>query len=296
MKKFILSLSLAGLVTGVFAQQDPIAMKYAPIISADLAKKHLSIIASDALEGRETGKPGADKAAHYIADEFKSLGLQPIVNGSYFFDVPLSENSLNVSFSVNGTASTNGDDFFAYKPATDRTLDVSEIVFVGYGTDTEIAGTDLTGKIVLWINEDKPEAGKTPNTSFRATPARALILKNLQSKSPAIILAASGEMADLLKKNKGYITAARLGIKKDASTEVDKTPGVFWITTGLADQLVKSSGKTYDALKAAGANAQTIKADVKLSYKTITKDVKAVDVLGYLPGSDPKLKDEVVVI
>src|SRR3569833_3167172 len=102
MKKFVLPLILAGVVTGAMAQQNPTAMKYAKIVSPELAKKHLSIIASDEYEGRETGKPGADKAAHYIANEFKSLGLQPIVNGSYFFDVPLFEKTFLISFFVFG--------------------------------------------------------------------------------------------------------------------------------------------------------------------------------------------------
>jgi hypothetical protein len=111
MKKTILTLSLVGLAAGVFAQQNKTAMKYAPIISAELANKHLSILASDAFEGRETGKPGADKAAHYIADEFKALGLQPIVNGSYFFDVAVVQNQFKLnSFAVNGTALTSGKD------------------------------------------------------------------------------------------------------------------------------------------------------------------------------------------
>jgi Zn-dependent M28 family amino/carboxypeptidase len=65
----------------------------------------------------------------------------------------------------------------------------------------------------------------------------------------------------------------------------------------LADQLVKASGKTFEELKAtaagAGVTAQTTKADVKASYTTASKDVKAVDVLGYMPGTD--LKDEVLV-
>lgn len=84
MKKTTLVLALAALTMGACAQQNKTAMKYAPIISAELANKHLSILASDAFEGRETGKPGADKAAHYIADQFKALGLQPIINGSFF--------------------------------------------------------------------------------------------------------------------------------------------------------------------------------------------------------------------
>ena len=70
-----------------------------------MQKKHLSIIASDEFEGRETGKPGAEKAANYIADEFKKLGLQAPVNGSYFLNVPLTENSLKIThFTVNGSS------------------------------------------------------------------------------------------------------------------------------------------------------------------------------------------------
>src|ERR1700740_3024682 len=134
MNKLLLSIPSLGLVTGACAQQNKTAMQYAPIINADLAKQHLSIIASDAFEGRETGKPGADKAAHYIADQFKALGLQPIVNGSYFFDVPLVENSFKVSaFSVNGTSFTSGKDFYATGSADAKTVTASDIVFIGDG-------------------------------------------------------------------------------------------------------------------------------------------------------------------
>jgi Zn-dependent M28 family amino/carboxypeptidase len=300
MKKTSLWLMAMTFAASACAQQNKTAMKYAGIISADLAKKHLSIIASDEFEGRETGKPGADKAAHYIADQFKALGLQPIVNGSYFFDVPLVENSLKITFSVDGQPAVNGQDFYAYRPSADRSLDVNDIVFIGYGTEAEIANTDLTGKILLWINEDKPEAGKTTNTSYRASDARTAIIKNLQSKNPALILAANGEIASTLKRFRANITGGRLTIKEDAKKPAEKQAGLVWVTTALADQLVKSSGKTYNDLKSAAANgatpAQTIKAAVKVAYNTEAKDVKAVDVLGYLPGSDLKLKDEVVVI
>src|SRR4051812_18694459 len=117
MKKILLASALIILITSARAQQNRVAMKYAKIISPELAKQHLSIIASDAYEGRETGKPGADKAAHYIADEFKSLGLQPIVNGSYFFDVPLVETTMKLSLSSNGRDFTYGTDFYDYRPS-----------------------------------------------------------------------------------------------------------------------------------------------------------------------------------
>jgi Zn-dependent M28 family amino/carboxypeptidase len=68
-----------------------------------------------------------------------------------------------------------------------------------------------------------------------------------------------------------------------------------------ADMILKSSSKTVADLKGAidqsGApQSQTVKADIATSYATEEIPVKAVDVLGFLPGSDPKLKDEVLVI
>ncbi len=71
------------------------------------------------------------------------------------------------------------------------------------------------------------------------------------------------------------------------------------ITPEVADQFLKKSGKTYAALKSAIDNSgtpqsQTLPAEVSISYGPIKKDVKSVNVLGYLEGSD--LKDELIVI
>jgi hypothetical protein len=44
---------------------------------------------------------------------------------------------------------------------------------------------------VVWINEDKPEEGKTPNTGYRMTAARQAMVKAMQAKNPALILAAN---------------------------------------------------------------------------------------------------------
>ena len=77
--------------------QDPNAQKFAEQITAKIAKKHLSILASDKFEGRETGKRGAEMAAAYIANEFKQLKLVAPVNGSYIQNVPLTETSFEVA-------------------------------------------------------------------------------------------------------------------------------------------------------------------------------------------------------
>jgi hypothetical protein len=279
------------------AQQNATAVKYAKLITADDAKKHLSILASDEFEGRETGKPGAEKAANYIAGEFKKLGLEAPVNGTYFFDVPLTQNSLKITdFSVNGQAFAAWKDFFLQGSFEDKKIAATDIVFVGYGTEAELAGTDITGKIVLWINEDKPEEGKKTNTSYRMSNARTAIVKALRAKNPAAILAANGELGALLRRFGGSQGTGSLSIKKE--TAANALAPLFNVTTAVADALVKPTGKTYDELKtasAAGKQTAVIKSTATIAFNTEKKDVKAVNVVGFMPGSDPKLKSEVLV-
>ncbi|AMR31043.1 hypothetical protein A0256_06185 [Mucilaginibacter sp. PAMC 26640] len=299
MKRVSLWITALAITTSACAQQNATAVKYSKLITADDAKKHLSILASDEFEGRETGKPGAEKAANYIADQFKKLGLQAPVNGSYFFNVPLSESMLKVTaFNINGQAFGNGEDFFLNGSFADKKIVSPDIIFVGYGTDAELAGTDIAGKVVLWINEDKPEAGKTTNTSYRMNSTRQAIVKAMQAKNPAAILAANGELGPLLKRFGSSVRGGRLVIKKETAEKVNPNAPVFNVTLAVADQIVKPSGKTYTDLKAAAATAsqtQSVKSIATISYATEMKDVKAVDVVGFMPGSDPKLKDEVLI-
>jgi hypothetical protein len=305
MKKLLLSFSLIGIITGASAQQDPTAKKYAQIISADLAKKHLSIIASDEFEGRETGKPGAEKAANYIAAEFKALGLKPIMNGSYFMDVPLVESSFAVSaFTVGGTSYTAGKDFSAIGSVGGKTISASDFVFIGYGigTDTydDLKGVDIAGKVVLYISFGEPvvngisKISGTDKMSKWGTD-RVTRIQYLQSKKPALILAVNPASA-LIRRG----GAARMSIKKEGPAAVANAP-VYTITPAIANELLKATGKTIAQLKAAidqngTPQTQTVNTAVATTYAGVETPVKAVDVLGMLPGSDPKLKDEVLVI
>ena len=292
MKKLSLCIATLAITVGACAQQKAGPEKYAKYITAEDAKRHLSILASDEYEGRETGKPGADKAASYIATEFKNLGLQAPVNGSYFLDIPLVENITKVTITASGQELENGKDFFSRGGIADKVINATDLVFVGFGTDAEIGNTDISGKVIMWVNEDKPEAGKTPNTSYRLSTARTQLVKNMQSKNPALILAVNAEVAGVLEKFGSSVRAARLTIKSDGKTPAAQQAAVINITTAGADQLLKAAGKTYADLKAADV-AQTLKADIKASFQTEMKDVKAVDVLGFLPGTD--LKDEVLI-
>lgn len=287
-------------VSATACAQNPTAVKYGNLITAADAKKHLSILASDEFEGRETGKPGAEKAANYIAAEFKKLGLQGPVKGSYFLDVPLVENTVTVSpLTLNSQGFMNWKDF-VYQGAAETRVNSSEVVFVGFGTADELAGTDVTGKVVVWINEDKPEPGKEANTGYRMSAARQAIVKAIMEKKPALVLAVNEGLTAVLARFKGVNPsgAGRLTIKKAAEETKDTSAPLLMVTGPVADAALKTSGKTYAELKAAakaGKQTQVIKGATAITISTTVKDVKAVDVLGFMPGNDPKLKDEVLV-
>ncbi|MBT3621507.1 MAG: M28 family peptidase [Flavobacteriales bacterium] len=80
MKKTLLLL-FVGLTTIIFAQEN---VKYSETILASDLEKHLIILASDSLEGRETGKPGQKMAADYIMNHFKNIGIPPYKGKKYY--------------------------------------------------------------------------------------------------------------------------------------------------------------------------------------------------------------------
>jgi hypothetical protein len=287
MKKFYTTAVAMGLSACLFAQ-DPIQKKYAGLITAEDAKKHLSIIASDAFEGRETGKPGAMMAANYIADQFKRLGLTAPVNGSYFLDVPLVTNTFTVkSLTINGSSFASGKDFVATGggPAGDKTITASEFIFLNHkaGADAavELGTTDIKGKVVFIITD-----GETRQTLAKR-------LQFIQSKSPLLII--SNSSATTTFAGRGGARGGRLTIKDNAAPV--QAP-VFSITTEVATQLFANSGETFETFKASSDEKgmqpnQVMKGDLSAIVNATSVDAKAVDVLGFMPGTD--LKDEILV-
>lgn len=284
MKKILFCSAALVAALGACAQQNATAVKYAKYITVENAKKHLTIVASDEMEGRETGKPGADRAANYLAGEYKKLGLLPANKGSYFLDVPLSVTSFGVnSLSVNGSKLTQGKDFSVMSGSGVQTVTAAEVVFIGYGSEAEIKDVNLEGKVVLVIAEAKPgaDASVSPMRAFGRLAAM------LGQKKAALVLAVG-------KVNPVAPAGGRMSLKADNPRPVVARTPVLTISQAVADNLLKATGKTYEQLKAAPAT-QTAKADVAVDYATKTTDAKAVDIVAYIPGSDPKLKDEVLV-
>ena len=307
-KPSIWALLFLGFSVQGFAQ-DPVAQKYAGQINAKKAKKHLTILASDKFEGRETGKAGAEKAAAYIAREFKKLRLTAPVNGSYFQEVPLVETSFDVkSFTVNNNSLLMGKDFLFSGSGAAQSINASDIVFIGYGIGTEnyddLKNIAISGKVVMLINKGEPMSNGISVISKEAklsewSTSRFKRMQNVMSKNPALILAVSPDVSASIKAYSPR--SGRLSLKKENQAPAATRPGAAAtvnITPELADQILKNSGKTFEGLKSAIDNSGTpqslvLKSEIALSYGPVTKEIRSVNILGFLEGTD--LKDEVLV-
>ena len=155
MKKifFVFSL-LISVQLALFAQADS-AAKYGSTITAGGLKKHLTIIASDEMDGRETGTEGQRKAAIYIENQFKQFGLtQPEALKGYQQYYPLYQDSLSGELIVNKKVAAYGADYIS--PATNNdnaNIKAKKIVFAGYGIEdsayNDYANMDVKGKVIV---------------------------------------------------------------------------------------------------------------------------------------------------
>src|SRR5882724_4674529 len=158
------SLLLIIAVTSVGLAQQQVA-RFEP--SAERLRQHVTYLASDALEGRRTGTPGANDAANYIAAEFKRLGLLPssrmqkngAVSGflqQFPYVAGLKLGSGN-AMSVSGTAWQIGEDWMPLGISSNGRVE-GLFVFVGYGiTAAELNyndydGGDISGKVAVALS------------------------------------------------------------------------------------------------------------------------------------------------
>src|SRR5882757_3695963 len=129
---FWLPVFTAGLTN---AQEISSPDAFAHAITADDLKTHLYKVASKEFEGRETGTEGQRKAATYIEDQFRALGLQPGNKTGYQLYYPIFHDSVTkASIEVNGQVFHNFSDLSVVSWLNHTaTIYGSEIVFVGTG-------------------------------------------------------------------------------------------------------------------------------------------------------------------
>ncbi|WP_439557178.1 M20/M25/M40 family metallo-hydrolase, partial [Dyadobacter sp.] len=274
----------------VFSASLAFSQKKTPTLPEFNAKKseleaHMRFLAADELMGRRTGEMGNLVAARYIAEQFRRLGLSAVAgtgtnNNTYFQRVPFEKMGVAASGEITADAQIlkNGQDWILMNGG--ETNLKAPIVYASFGLEDaakswdDYKGLDVKGKIVL------VESG-TPETQ---TPAEIIATSTEKRK----LAAAKGAVAvielfnapipwNIVTRN---FDREKISIAEEASAGSPSIPHA-WVNGKEANFARALRGAKEVEFKSAGRKTQL---------------VNSYNVAGLIPGSDPKLKDEYVLL
>ncbi|MEW6511025.1 MAG: M28 family peptidase [Bacteroidota bacterium] len=289
-------------------------------IREESVRRDLFTLASDSLKGRDTPSAGLDSAAVYIARAFARDGLRP-VNGSYFQEVPLCIVSLG---EPNALSLRTGSEERAFAIKTEFTpFDVTasrsvrgRVVFAGYGITApelgydDYAGLDVRGAVVFVLRHEPGEEdtasafmGALP-TDYSSVGAKVRIA--IEHGAVGVLVATDPlNHASLAPRGFPWPSLSQI-IPKDAlpltlgMEDSTRLPVVH-----VGDSVIVRLFGSVDSLRAL---QQTIDArfrpqsflirgaEAVLQTTTEVRTLSARNVVGYLPGSDPVVGHETVII
>ena len=282
--------------------------------SGDAWWAHVQFLADDNLEGRETGSEGLRKAEAYVADQFKKAGLEPAGTDGYYQPVKFvsreiveSESSAALISGGKAQPLVLGDDaYFSTRANLSPDAITAKLVFVGYGLKIpeqnydEMAGLDLKGKIAVYLAGSTADTPAPLSAHYQTTLER---WKSLKAAGAIGVIAIPNPASMDIPWSR--ITLSRTHPSMDlVGTEFDETPGMklaLIFNPANAEKLFAGSGHTFAEIAALGKDRKPLPrfplaVSLKAHATVKTKNVESANVIGKLAGSDPRLKDEYVVL
>jgi len=289
MKKLLL-LCLPFAATLAMAQKgDDASAKYAALITQQGLKEKLTILASDEMEGRETASPGQRKAAAYIEDFFKKLGLKPGNGDSYqqlypVYQEVLSEKNLR----VNGRSFEWDKDFmYSMQTISTGSWTYNGVVFAGYGmvdSATKVndyAGLDVKGKLVLVLDGGATAAPAGGGRGFGG-PAMAKMNAARRNGAAGLLIIS----ADFPRANPTSVKG-RMSITPPTATAAASSFLVATVSEEVASALLGRTARISQADLKTTAKGNYV-SEVVISAVKKAETLESSNVIGVLPGTDKK--------
>ncbi|HEY0029358.1 MAG TPA: M28 family peptidase [Bacteroidia bacterium] len=283
-------------------EKDTTAIRYSKIITAADLKGHLSIIASDSYEGRETGKKGQKMAADYIQSHFKSFGIPPYKDSSYYQVYPLNMiMPVPASLTINDKKYTGNKDYYNFPGINEQKIISQEVVFLGYGIDdgnySDYKGTDVKDRVLMILaGEPYSKEGNSLITGKKEASLWSsyykVKLEKARESGVQALLVVLDDITKGLEDNKHKLESPSL--KLDLLRQ--EMP-IIYISREMADEILKKQTvkKLSEKISKSGKPLRKkVKTTLVIDIKNTVQKIEAENVLGYLEGSD--LKDELIVI
>ncbi|MGO4479067.1 M28 family peptidase [Massilia sp. 2TAF26] len=279
-------------------------------------RAHLAFLSSDALEGRGTGQRGGELAVTYLETQAMAVGLLPANQGSYRQSVRIAgvkahpqESSVALVAGGKPLPLAFAKDWVwapgDAKPVHDMD---AELVFVGYGISApeeggwdDYKGLDVKGKVLVMMVNDPAPTGAEPDRfngkgltyygrwtykfeeAARRGAAGVLLIHTDASASYGWSVVQNSWTAERFQ-----LADADLGTGLQG-----------WMTEASARALFGAAGQDLDKLRAAAEDKSfkpvVLNARVQGQAKAAVRTLEQFNVAGIVPGTDPKLKDELVI-
>lgn len=308
-KLLVSALLLSGAAVPALAEE--------PVFDPQAVRAHVTFLADDLLEGRDTGSRGYDIAASYVASQFIALGLKSAAaDGSFFQKLTVREARLDgapklaLTYGGKETVLSDTAQLLVRPSLTDAKVSFeAPLVFAGFGFDrpdlgfNDYKGLDVKGKIVVVL------------TGFpKGTPSELGAHLNSDKAMMAMKRGAIGVISVPTIED----TARRPWDKRVAISDgpakgwvgadgkaFSRTPGIkggATLNPDAAAPLFAASGKSLDKIRAEAEKTGgkpkgfAMKARASLSYAQTWKDVVSENVVAMLPGSDPQVAGEFIAM
>ena len=308
LNRFAASLALFSLPATAIAQQAA-----TPEFTPEGFRAHVAFLSDDLLQGRNTGEPGYEIAARYVATRFEALGLKPGANGSWYQQVPFLEYKLAdapARLTIGGQAFDNGKQVMIGASASEAATSLeAPVVFAGYGLDmaergfNDYKGLDVKGKIVAVLSG-------TP----RGTPSEVAAHLNAEKRRMAEQRGAIGILTIRSRAESERRAWAKV-------VEHPNNPSLTWVApdgrpfssapgirftatlgTPAAEALFAGARTKLDrvldqaAREGGKPKGFAVKQTVRIERQSTNRRISSPNVLAVLPGSDPALANEYVLL
>jgi Zn-dependent M28 family amino/carboxypeptidase len=274
---------------------------------------HIKVLADDKFEGRDTGSRGEHEAQKYAIEQLKLAGAEPAgVNGFYqpvkFVSRQIVEKDCSLALVHDGKREplTLGEDVIISTRVMPAPEVEAPLVFVGYGLKVpennydDFAGVDVRGKIIVIFSGSPSEIQGALASHYQTAAERWKVLR----------AAGAIGIVSLINPNSMDIPWSRIALNRAHPSmdldypEFNETAGAkisVSVNPAYAEKFFAGSGHSFEEIVALGKDRKPLPhfpLAVSLVAKTrvdVTK-VESANLVAKLPGSDPALKNEYVVL
>lgn len=252
-------------------------------------------LSNDAMEGRDTGSPGYDRAAAYVADRFAAAGLQPAGdNDTYFQSINFTDIEVvseGTTIAVNHANGAARQLRFLHEVSVTPTWGMVErldgpLVFRGYCAASDMTG--VRGAVVACFGARRSGQTTAASRLEAATAAGAVGIVNVD------------DMGFTIEPPRWPLAYARSVVLAQTSARLRSIP-VLRLGAPVFRELANAAGQDGAEILARGARGEPmasfdLSARLEARFATRERRYSSANVLAVLPGTDPALADEPVLL